>query len=289
MHQIQSKQLIISIDSKGAELKSIYHKNFDLEYMWSADPRFWAKTSPVLFPIVGTLKENQYQYNEQKFTLSRHGFAREKDFSVTEQVADSITFTLESTEETLAVYPFLFRFSIIYKVEGQRLSVTYAIHNTRENTMLFSVGGHPAFKLPLTEGTEYDDYKIVFEKKETAGRWPISKDGLIEKSPEPFLQNTNELPLTKQLFQKDAIVLKHLKSESLKLVSDKTEHGLRFHFEGFPCLGLWAAPNANFVCIEPWCGIADSTDSDQLLENKEGIISLLSGERFEVQWKVDFF
>lgn len=289
MHQIQSKQLIISIDSKGAELKSVYHKKFDLEYMWSADPRFWAKTSPVLFPIVGTLKENQYRYNEQKFTLSRHGFAREKDFLVTEDVADSITFTLESTEETLAVYPFPFLFSIIYKVEDESLSVTYRIHNTGQSTMLFSVGGHPAFKMPLTEGTEYDDYKIVFDEKESAGRWPISKDGLIEKLPEPFLRDTNELPLTKQLFQKDAIVLKGLKSNSLKLVSDKTEHGFKFHFDSFPFLGLWATPNADFVCIEPWCGIADSVDSEQLLEIKEGIISLLSGETFEVQWKVDFF
>lgn len=289
MQQIQSNQLIVSIDSKGAELKSVYHNDFDLEYMWNADPNFWAKTSPVLFPIVGTLKENQYQYNGQYFTLSRHGFAREKEFLVEEQTENAVTFTLESTEATLAVYPFRFRFSITYKVEDERLFVTYAVQNTGDKTMLFSVGGHPAFKVPLTEGIGYEDYKIVFERNETTGRWPISKDGLIEKTPQPFLQNTNELRLTKQLFQKDAIVLKNLQSDSLKLVSDKNAHGLTFHFAGFPYLGLWAAPNADFVCIEPWCGIADSVDADQQLENKEGILSLPPGESYKVQWSVHFF
>jgi galactose mutarotase-like enzyme len=289
MHYIQSKRINVGIDSKGAELKTVFHKGHNLEYMWGGDPAIWAKTSPVLFPIVGTLKDNKYKYNGRDFTLGRHGFARDKAFSIIEQTDSSITFTIESSDATLAVYPFAFRFSVAYSIEEEKLNATYIVRNKGDKTMLFSVGGHPAFKLPLIEGTTYDDYKLIFEKEETAGRWPISKDGLIEKTPQPLLQSTNELPLSKQLFQKDAVVLKNLKSAYVKLASDKTEHGLTFHFNDFPYLGLWAAPNADFVCIEPWCGIADSVDSDQQLENKEGIISLPPGEKFKVRWEVDFF
>ena len=289
MHQIQSSQVKVSIESKGAELKSIYHKTHGLEYMWSGDPAFWAKTSPVLFPIVGTLKNNQYFHDGHSFTLGRHGFARDRQFAVTQQSETSIKFTIEADENSLAVYPFKFRFNILYSLEGERLTVQYLVENTGEKTMLFSVGGHRAFKLPLVQGTAYEDYQLVFDKEENAGRWPISKDGLIEKSSQPLLNNSKVLPLDKDLFQKDAVVFKHLNSSSVQLTSPKTDHGLRFNFEGFPFLGLWAATGADFLCIEPWCGIADSVDSDQQLKNKEGIISLSSGKEFAREWKVNFF
>ena len=289
MLQIQSKQLTVSIDNKGAELKSIFYKEHDLEYIWSGDPAYWAKTSPVLFPIVGTLKANQYKYNGLFYSLGRHGFARDQVFSVIEQIENSVTFQIESTEDSLKVYPFHFRFSIIYSIEEFRLSVEYLVENKSEDAMLFSVGGHPAFKLPLVDGTAYNDYKLVFETAENTGRWPISPEGLIEKQPQPLLQDTNELPLTKALFQKDAIVLKDLKSSYVKLVSDKTEHGLTFYFKDFPFLGLWAAPNADFVCIEPWCGIADSVDADQQLEHKEGVVSLPPDDKCSVKWTVDLY
>ena len=288
MHTIQNNILKVTIDSKGAELKSILHVGHNLEYMWSGDPAFWAKTSPVLFPIVGTLKENTYFYEGKSYSLTRHGFARDQDFTATSQQDDTITFSFSSDDKTLLVYPFEFVFSIIYALEENKLSVTYRVENRGAKAMLFSVGGHPAFKLPLAETTWYDDYQLTFEKEETVGRWPISKDGLIERDPIPFLQQARELPLTKDLFQKDAIVLKALQSKSVQLSSGKTPHGLRFSFDNFPYLGLWAAPGADFLCIEPWCGIADSVDSDQQLQNKEGMITLPPFEIFEAQWTVAF-
>ena len=289
MHTVQSPQLKISIAAQGAELKSVYHRGNDLEYMWDADPAFWAKTSPVLFPIVGALKENKYKYKGNEYSLSRHGFAREKTFAVTEQSDAAITFTLQSNDETLAVYPFPFLFSIQYVAEDDLLTVSYTIKNTGEDSMAFSVGGHPAFKLPLVDRTAYSDYKLRFEKEETAGRWPISKEGLIEKEPQPLLNNTAELPLSKDLFKTDAVVLKHLQSGYVDLVSDKTPHGLRFWIKGFPYLGLWAAPGADFLCIEPWCGIADSVDASGELREKEGIKKLSAGVEFSVVWKVRFY
>ena len=146
--------------------------------------------------------------------------------------------------------------------------------------MYFSVGGHPAFKLPLVNGTAYNDYELEFNTIETVDRWPISKDGLIDNTTLPLLQNTNLLPLNKSLFNHDAIVLKHLQSDAVRLVSSKTQHGLRFSFSGFPYLGLWAAPGADFLCIEPWCGIADSVD---------GLLQLQAGNTFKATWSVSFF
>lgn len=289
MHSIQSPQLKISIAAQGAELKSVYNNATGLEYLWDANPAFWSKTSPVLFPIVGALKEGRYTHNGKEYRLPRHGFAREKEFAVTEQSEDSLTFTLQSSDETKKVYPFSFLFSIRYTVEEDVLTVRYTIKNKGGEPMYFSVGGHPAFRLPLVEGTAYDDYTLRFEKAETAGRWPISKDGLIEKEPQPLLENSRDLPLSKDFFKADAVVLKHLQSGYVDLVSGKTPHGLRFWMEGFPFLGLWAAPGADFLCIEPWCGIADGVDASGELKEKEGINKLEGGEEFGVEWKVRFY
>jgi galactose mutarotase-like enzyme len=289
MYQIESDQLAIRIAPKGAELKNVFHNVFDIEYMWGADPSFWAKTSPVLFPIVGTLKNNTYYHKGHAYALTRHGFARDKTFQITEQRKNFVALSITSDADTLAAYPFRFAFSIFYEVRNTELTVTYLVQNTGHEAMFFSVGGHPAFKVPLVTGTAYEDYKLVFEKLETLERWPISKEGLVEKQPQALLKQSNALPLRKELFAKDALVLKHLQSNWVRLSSDKTEHGLQFTFTSFPYLGLWAAPGADFLCIEPWCGIADSVDTDQQLEHKEGIIRLEKAASFNAQWNVQFY
>ena len=289
MFTIQNHLLSVSIQEKGAELQSIYHKGFDIEYLWSADPAYWAKKSPVLFPIIGTLKNNSYSYEGKNYNLSRHGFAREMEFTITKQAEDSITFTIVSSEKTKAVFPFDFSFSITYSLDNSQLSVTYAVENTGNGNMYFSVGGHPAFKLPLVNGTSYDDYLLEFNKPETAPRWPISADGLIEAEPLPFFQDTKIVSLRKALFNRDAIVLKHLNSDTVKLISNATNHGLNFCFEGFPYLGLWAAPGADFICIEPWCGMADSVTASGEWPDKEGLEELAAGKTFERTWWVSLF
>lgn len=289
MLHLENNTLKISILSKGAELRSVFHKQNGLEYMWDANPAFWSKTSPVLFPIVGQLKDNIYKHEGKEYHLSRHGFAREKEFEVIEKAQSSATFSLQSNEDTLAIYPFHFLFNIIYSLQDDEPAVQYRIQNKGEKEMLFSVGGHPAFKLPLVEGTAYHDYGLSFNREETAGRWPITKDGIIGSIPEPLLNKTTVLPLTKDLFKSDAVVLKHLDSDEVTLGSDKTSRGLRFVFHGFPYLGLWAAPGADFVCIEPWCGIADSVNADGELAHKEGINKLPPGETFSVAWQVRFY
>lgn len=289
MQTISSPQLTVTIAPKGAELKSISNRLTQLEYLWGADPAYWGKTSPVLFPIVGTLKNNRYHYKNKSYELTRHGFARDKEFAVEWQKEDSICFGLRQTEDTLLHYPFPFFFTITYTVKDDQLNVAYRVQNTGTGVLLFSVGGHPAFKVPLVSETSYEDYELYFEKEEAAPHWPISQEGLIRAEPLPLLENTHLLPLSKELFSKDALVFKNLQSTYVRLQSGKTKHGFEFSFEGFPYLGLWAATGADFLCIEPWCGLADSVDSLQQLEEKEGIQKVNAGESFAATWSIRCF
>ena len=286
MQTLKSQSLTVKINPKGAELTSLFNHENQTEYVWSADPNFWGKSSPVLFPIVGSLKENSYRFEGQKYTLPRHGFARDSVFVVEKSNGNSVTFLLTHDENTLKVYPFKFEFRLIYSLENNTLKVTYSVKNIGDNKMCFSVGGHPAFAVPLSENTTYDDYYLEFNKMETFKRWGLTSDGLIETQPFDFLIDTNKLNLTKELFYDDAIVFKNLESTAVILKSDKTNHQLRFNFEGFPYIGIWAAKDANFVCIEPWCGIADAANHNQELTEKEGIICLDLGETFERTWRV---
>ena len=287
MYNIENNRIKVSVSEKGAELQSFFDQETGIEYMWDANPAFWAKHSPVLFPIVGTLKDNTYYFQGKNYKLGRHGFARDMVFELKRQTADNLHFLLKSNPDTLKIFPFDFEFSIIYTIIDNKLSVTYHIKNTGKEEMYFSVGGHPAFKVPIFEGEVYSDYVLEFNEIENASRWPITSEGLIGASPSPFMINTNTISLSKDLFKEDAIVLKHLNSTSVKLISKKKGSGLNFDFEGFPFLGIWAAPNAEFVCIEPWCSIADSADTIQELTAKEGIIELASGKEFERTWRIE--
>lgn len=286
MFTIESNTIKVVINPKGAELTSLVHKDYGLDYMWGGDPAFWGKHSPVLFPIVGTLKSNTFFHKGQPYTLQRHGFARDQQFAVESHAADSITFLIKNHETSLQVFPFVFEFRIRYTALDNSLAVTYEVTNTGKDELYFSVGGHPAFKVPLTAGTSYEDYYLQFEQEENAPRWLISPDGLIETTSQPLLQHTDRLPLTKELFLKDALVFKSLKSSRITLKSDKTERALAMDFPGFPFFGIWAAKNADFVCLEPWCGIADGVGSNQQLTDKEGINKLVAKEVFTRTWTV---
>jgi galactose mutarotase-like enzyme len=289
MYILENEELKIAIHRHGAELQSIFHKQHSLEYMWEGDPSFWAKRSPVLFPVVGALKEDTYYFEGTAYQLARHGFARNMDFNAVENSPGFVSFALESSPETLRVFPFRFKFYIDYRVIANKLEVTYRIENKGDNDLYFSVGGHPAFRVPLAAGTSYEDYTISFDREEALYRWPVTKEGLIENSPVLLLEKGAALPLSKALFKDDALVLKDLQSGSIRLRSDKTPHGLEFNFSAFPYLGLWAAPGADFVCIEPWCGIADSVKASGQLIQKEGINEIGPAQQFQKTWTASFF
>ena len=289
MFNLSNEILSVKISEKGAELQSIFHLPNNLEYLWSGDKKFWAKKSPVLFPIVGGLKNNTYTFIGKDYKLSRHGFARDHIFQLKEQSESSITFCLASSEQTKAIYPFDFLFCIKYSLEKNQLRVAFSVENTGSSDMFFSVGAHPAFAVPLNEKLAYEDYYLQFSQPEKAQRWPLSADGLIEKESIPFLDNEDQLPLRRELFYKDAIVLKDLQSNSISILSHQSANGVKVTFDGFPYMGIWAAKYADFVCIEPWYGIADSVTASGNLIEKEGIIKLEAGGLFERSYSIEVF
>lgn len=289
MIQLEHDLLRISIAEKGAELQSLYRTDLGVEYLWNGDPAFWGKFSPVLFPIVGGLKDNTYFYKGQPYHLGRHGFARDRVFEIAAQSSHHIVFVLNSDAATKQVYPFDFSFELSYTINGDTLTVGYKIINTGNEVMYASVGAHPAFKIPLTDGTTYEDWHLEFAQAEHRGKWPLTKDGLIEAAPIPCLNNTQTLPLNKPLFYGDALVFKDLQSKSISIKSNQSVHGVNMQFDGFPFYGLWAAKDADFVCLEPWCGIADSANTDQQLINKEGIYAIAANTSFERNWSVQVF
>lgn len=275
------------IHPKGAELQSLYHKAYELEYMWSGDAAWWGKYSPILFPIVGQLVNDTYTWQGKDYRLPRHGFARDMVFDLASATASEVVFRLVANETTRAVYPFDFALSVTYTVHENRIRVAYQVDNTAGTELLYSIGAHPAFAVPLVPGTSYSDYFIRFEQPETAPRWLI-RDGLIDQ-PEDLLQATQELPLTHDLFYRDALVFKQLRSHHITLGSNRTPHGLTMNIRDFPYLGIWAAKNAPFVCLEPWQGIADAVTHNGMLEAKEGMIHLDPQQSKTLGWELNCF
>jgi len=277
-----------AIHPLGAELRQLLSTITGMEYLWTGDPVWWGKFSPVLFPIVGTLRDNHYTYRGSTYTLPRHGFAREMLFRA-EQISEAeALFSLEDDESTRVVYPFRFILQLRYKISDGRLNVSYSVFNPADDTLYFSLGAHPAFRVPLRDGLAYDDYTLSFSRPETTGRWPLS-EGLIMDGSVPFLDGETDIPLTGDTFARDAIVLKDLKSATIQLHSDRDPHGLRFGIAGWPHLGLWAAPGAPFVCIEPWQGHSDTVSHHGEFRQKPGIVALEPGGEWSRQWWVELF
>lgn len=286
MIQIKNDHLIITISEKGAELQSINSNG--LEYLWQADPNYWGKHSPVLFPIIGELKDGKYIFDNKEYHLPRHGFARDKIFEAKQTADNSAIFTLHSNADTLAVYPFQFIFQVQYEIKQQTLYCSYIVQNVDDSDMYFSVGGHPAFKVPLNDKLQYEDYALEFNNDNTLQRFLLDT-GLTKTHTETIDLDDKKLHLKPSLFYNDAIVLKHIGSDQIKLYSDKDSHGLIFRFEGFPYFGIWASKDAPFVCLEPWCGIADNIHHDYQLKNKEGINRLSAGATWERRWSVELY
>jgi len=227
---IENNFLRIYTKELGAELTSIFNKQTQLEHLWQAGAA-WAKHAPVLFPIVGQLKNNTYFYNDKAYHLDRHGFARTAIFKVHQQSAQQIIHRLTSNQQTLQQYPFQFVFDIIYELNENSLVVEYKVENTDNKDLFFAVGAHPAFKIPLRDEDVYDDYYLEFNKSETAGRWLLA-DGLIATETD-FFNKQNTLPLNKNLFHHDALVFKSLQSDCISIKSNKHQHGLHFQFKDF--------------------------------------------------------
>jgi len=285
---LENEYIEVTFDAKGAELKSIKSKTTGLDYLWKGDPEFWGKFSPVLFPVIGALKDSSYIVDDKLYELPRHGFARDHEFAV-EHISDAeVLFTLSANEETLKVYPFEFVLGLRYRISGSSVSCTYEVNNPAEKDLLFSVGGHPAFAAPLTSDTSYEDYYLEFAVDEALTYNKIDNN-LISDATDTLHLDKGKLQLKHELFYNDALVFKQMRSRAISIKNTKNENGLHFRFDDFPFFGIWAAKDADFVCLEPWCGIADGVHHDQQLSDKEGIVSLSPGSDWKRTWEVEVF
>jgi galactose mutarotase-like enzyme len=278
----------VNILLKGAELCSLYHKETQTEYIWDGNPAFWNKHSPILFPIVGTLKNDTFSHNGLLYSLPRHGFARDMNFTAEQHGADQATFSLQADAETLAKYPFLFCLKVHYKLTDDHLAVRYSVENTGDDNMYFSIGGHPAFKIPINDTLQFEDYELQFEQTEQADIYPLNHDGHLVQQGIPFLQHAAKVSLKKDLFYDDALIFKQLNSKKIRLASSKDKRYIEVSFEQFPYLGIWSKKDANFICIEPWNGVTDVESASGLLAEKEGICMLEPQQKWEGSWQIQF-
>jgi galactose mutarotase-like enzyme len=283
-HQISSEALTVSIKSLGAEVHSITNQE-GLEYIWQADPQVWPRHAPVLFPIVGRLKENRFLFNGKNYDLGQHGFARDQVFEVKEQGEDQILFELKATEETKKQYPFDFIFRIAYRLDNNCLTCTYTVINPSSQPLLFSVGAHPGFNCPLLPGERFEDYYLEFETEELY--CTELDNGLRNPAKHKLQLNNKRLYLDAGLFDKDALVFEKGQINRISLCSSRTTHKITMQCEDWPYFGIWTRKGCrNFVCLEPWYGIADRADTSGELRQKEGMMSLEAGKEFTRSYSV---
>ena len=285
MVTLSSGSLTASIDTLGAQLMSL--RLDEAEYLWQGDPTWWPRRAPILFPIVGVLKDGEAESAEGAISLARHGLARLNQFEVVEQSASSVTLQLKSTEETLKAYPYDFELKLIFSVDGDTLTQTYEVTNPGNVVLPFTLGAHPAFNIPIpgVEASSLDQYHLLFTRSWTSYGPSITDEGLCDyTTPQRLIVDSDTLPLSWELIDREkTITLEDVPDRRITLAANveasSEAHGIQMDFEGFDYLGIWsAAPGCPFVALEPWCGIADTVDCDGIFEHKPGIISLEPGQ-----------
>lgn len=293
MIQIQNEKLLVEISTLGAEVKRVYHLGHEIDYLWDSNPAFWAKSSPILFPIVGRLAKNQYLYDGKSYSLSQHGFARDLEFELVEQGSDTVWFELKANDVTREMYPFDFVLRIGYVLEDETLAVKWQVLNHNEEVMPFSIGAHPAFSTKLASDDEYSDYYLHFETNEGISTYLFDNEtGRVYEEKEQIIDKLKLLPLSKELFEEyPTLIIENEAAITLGCYNHEREVVVRF--DGFPYVGIWSPINAlgeiaDFVCIEPWYGVADTVGEPQELMSKKGIQVIEPHSMFEASYSMTF-
>ena len=280
---LKNGELTAAIDAMGAQLTSLALGG--KEYLWQADPAVWGKHAPILFPIVGSIRDGKAESAQGEVTLGRHGLARDYEHAVVAQSEGSVTFELTDSEETRSAYPYAFKLNMTYELTGPAsLTQTFRVENTGDVDLPFSVGGHPAFNVPVPgcDGA-WEDYELVFAEPWTYDSPTIVGPGLLTYDVlNPIVRDADRMPLTREAFRFDTIMLENVPGNTVTLRGRTSGHGVRVDFEGFPYLGVWAGEgDAPFVALEPWTGHATLDTEDDVLEHKRNITILAPGEVFE--------
>jgi galactose mutarotase-like enzyme len=281
-----NSQLNVAVNFKGAEISSVKNTQ-GLEYIWQAKKDVWARHAPILFPIVGKLKNDEFIFEDESYSLPQHGFARDMDFELISGDESSCCFRLSSNDETLQKYPFEFDLDVTHSLEGSTLITSYRVKNNSVGAMFFSIGAHPGFNCPLAPAEKFEDYYLEFENSSL--QRTLLKDGLISDQKSELQLKDKKLFLAPELFDQDALVFENSQVNRVSLRSSISPHSITMECKGWPYFGVWTKKgNRHFICLEPWHGIADHVSHDQKLNRKKGIITLPSAEEFKCSFSVTF-
>lgn len=279
--KLNNDRLEVDIATLGGELQSIKSVTTGKEYLWQADPAVWPRKAPLLFPVVGQLKGDSYKIGEETYRLGKHGFARDSEFEVVKWNPTEVVFALKSSPRTFESYPFHFDFRVGYKLEDNAIEQSFEVMNTDNQNIPFSFGAHPAFN-----ANPIDGHYIEFEQEEDQES-VIIEDGIRGDKSKPVFEG-KKIQLTQSIFDEDALIFSKPNSKSVVLKDNQHNALVKVEFDGFPFLGIWAKPKANYVCIEPWCGIADHKDHNLNIFEKEGIMVLGPGNQIKKSIKMIF-
>jgi galactose mutarotase-like enzyme len=275
------------VQKTGAEISSI--KNTDSkEYIWQAKPEVWSSHAPVLFPIIGALKDGTFTYKGSIYSVPKHGIIRNnKNLKVLKHTKNTLELQYSYSQETLKDYPFKFEFIIGFVLKDNCIEVQHKVINHGDGQMLFSLGGHPAFNCPLNPNENYRDYVLKFQHKETSKRHLIDHNGLQNGQTIDFLNDQDTIELEHSLFKDDALIFKDLKSRLVSLQHKTNGKQVSVSFSDFNYLGIWAKTNGDFICIEPWLGVTDHAEGNGDFEKKEGILTLEAGKTFNASYTIE--
>lgn len=292
MISIENADLLVHISEKGAELQKVFNKREKFDYLWDGNPDFWASHAPNLFPVIGRLNEYTYIKDEKTYEMPQHGFAKDSLFTVSKSTEDTAVLVLKSNEETKKMYPYDFTFTITYTLEGKNLTTTYTTENHSKETMPYSVGGHPAFNLPMNGEGTYEDYTLTIDPKKDVAYFESDPVPYRSGNKKPFdAMENGVLPMNHETFRKGLIIIDEATIDTVTLASEKSSHGVKVHMADFPYVCLWTKEqmDAPYICIEPFYGLPDITGEVGTLEEKEGMILLKAGEEKSVAFTIETF
>ncbi len=286
MVTLENDFLKVNIQSAGAEMTSVYYKPTQTEHLWSGDPAIWKFHAPNLFPVVGGCIDGKIRVNGSEYPMPRHGFARESAFRRIEASTTHAKFSLHFSAQTLQVYPYKFEFQVLVDLFGPKIRISYKVINLDDHPLWFSVGGHPAFRVPFGDNGTFEDYYLEFEQAEELLAHGLSSDGFFDDSTRPIPLTGNRLPLSRELFAQDALVFKNIRSKKVTLRGPSPQ-SVAVSYPHFNYLGLWSKNDAPFVCIEPWIGCADTQNTFPDIREKEGIQRVDHGHVFEAEYFIE--
>ncbi len=278
------------VDPMGAQMMA-YCDRQGRQRLWSGDPAVWGKVAPVLFPVIGKLKEGQVRIGGVPYAVPKHGFVQNKPFVVLRQGQDFCTLGITDDEQTRSVYPFPFALTVTHRLLPEGFSTELAVENTGETVMPFTLGGHPAFACPMNQGEAFSDYVVRFEKPEEGKSLLCSQNGLMDGQEIVDLgPDRRTLSLCHVLFdQKDTLIFGGLASRSVDLVHGGTGKGIRFSFPQSPVLALWTMPHkeGNYLCLEPWNGLPGFENETGNFEDKPYHVVLAPGNSFTLSFAME--